>query len=53
MNDALTALALTLALLGFFALIGFAVWYTHSGLPLFALLLSPTFSIKSGHKDKE
>lgn len=32
--------------LGFFALIGFAVVYTNSALPLFALILTPSYKNK-------
>ncbi len=32
--------------LGFFALIGFVVWYTQSAMPLWTLLLMPTFKSK-------
>jgi hypothetical protein len=35
---------LSVVLLGFFGLIGFAVWWTGSGYPLFALLLLVVFS---------
>ena len=34
----------------FFALIGFAVYFTSSAMPLWALLLTPSFSTK---KDKQ
>lgn len=40
-----------LVYISFFALIGFAVYYTESGAPLWALLLIPSISIKS-KKDK-
>lgn len=34
----------TIALLGFFTLIGFCVWYTESLMPLWALLLTEFIS---------
>lgn len=40
--------------LGFFALIGGAVYYTKSAMPLWALLLMPSFSTrKVSEKDKD
>lgn len=36
-----------LVYLGFFGLIAFAVFYTHSAVPLWALVLTPDFKYRS------
>ena len=38
---------------GFFGLIAFTVYYTHSGWGLWALLLFPTWKSKGGKKKKK
>ena len=38
--------SVALIFLGFFALIGFAVWFTGSAMPLWALLLAPEYRSK-------
>jgi len=38
-----TPIATTLIYVAFLALIGFAVYFTQIGFPLFALLLTPTY----------
>jgi len=40
--------AFALIYVAFFSLIGFAVYYTESGAPLWALLLTPSYSHKTG-----
>jgi hypothetical protein len=37
----------------FFGLIAFAVYWTHSLVPLFALLLTPTYESKNNDKNDE
>jgi hypothetical protein len=44
---------LTFIYIGFFGLIGFAIYYTESAIPLFALLLTPEYSTKGGSKKEE
>lgn len=46
-------LAAALIYLGFFALIGFAVWLTTSAWPLWALLLTPTIRTTNCDCDEE
>jgi len=43
--------AIALIYLGFFSLIGFAIYYTNSATPLWALLLMP--SVSSNKDDEE
>ena len=40
----------TAAYLGFFALIGFAIYVTESAIPLFAILIMPSFNVKEKKK---
>jgi len=40
----------TAAYLGFFALIGFAIYVTESAIPLFAILIMPSFHVKEKKK---
>lgn len=44
-------LSIALIYIAFFSLIGFAVYYTQSGVPLWALLLTPNYSHKTDAKD--
>lgn len=41
-----------LKMLGFFALIGFACWWTDSAVPLLALLLAPSYKSGPGEGEK-
>ena len=45
--------AITLIYISFFALIGFAIYYTKSAKPLWALLLTPTYRSKDDEDDKK
>jgi hypothetical protein len=43
----------TAAYLGFFALIGFAIYVTESAIPLFAILIMPSFHDKEKKKAED
>ena len=50
MKDTINLFLFVLIYLGFFGLIGYVAWYTHSGWALWALLLFPSLEYKG---DKE
>jgi len=39
--------SVSIVYVAFFSLIGFAIYYTHSAYPLFALLLTPSYNAKN------
>jgi hypothetical protein len=45
-------LAISIVYTAFFSLIGFAVYFTNSATPLWALLLTPSINTSSGSSDK-
>jgi hypothetical protein len=46
LNEVLYMFAIAIIYVAFFAVIGFAVYYTNSALPLFALILTPSLKMK-------
>jgi hypothetical protein len=44
--------SIALIYIAFFALIGAAVWFTKSAMPLWALLLTPSFKYKDENTNK-